>query len=842
MDQNLYTSTEKVQPVSVSAEMKKSFIDYAMSVIISRALPEVRDGLKPVHRRVLYAMFREGLLHNRKYSKCAGVVGEVLKKYHPHGDSAVYDTLVRMAQPWSMRYPLVDGQGNFGSIDGDSAAAYRYTECRMTALAEEMLADIDKDTVDFMPNFDETVPEPTVLPTKVPQLLLNGTSGIAVGMATNVPPHNLGELCDALIMFIKNPEVSLQELMTVLPGPDFPTGGIICGNSEIINMYKTGRGRLKIRGAAGVEPGKMGKDNIVITEIPYTVNKANLVTSIAELVNDKKITGISDLRDESSKEGIRIVVELKRGEIPDVVLNQLYKHTQLQMTFGAILIAIEDGQPRTVGLKQCLHSFVNHRKEVVTRRSAFDLAKAEKRAHVVEGFLKALDMIDKVVALIRGSKDREEARVGLINKLGFTEPQAVAILDMRLYQLTGLERGKLEDELKELEKEIAFLKSVLSDEKVLIGLIIDELEDLKKRYSDERRTALAGSADDLKMEDLIANETTVITVTHSGYIKRCPVSAFRSQHRGGSGIRGVGTKEEDFVEQVFTASTHDYLFFFTSAGKVYWLKAYEIPQMPRDSRGKAIVNLLQVESGEKISAILRVTGFNDTQSIILCTRKGLVKKTKLNEFRNMRKSGLIAINLEDDDTICTAKMTGGNDDVILFTRNGMSIRFSEQDARDLGRNTKGVRGIKLENNDYVIGMEVVSDENTSVLVLTEQGYGKRTTFHEYHIQRRAGKGLIAIKTTDRNGKVVSAFTVDATTEIVMVTQGGQLIRTRAGEFREIGRNTQGVLAARLDEGDSLVAAARVFTTGLEEAEEEGEEESGPTQGELLPEENETEKE
>ena len=806
MDQNLYTSTEKVQPVSVSAEMKKSFIDYAMSVIISRALPEVRDGLKPVHRRVLYAMFREGLLHNRKYSKCAGVVGEVLKKYHPHGDSAVYDTLVRMAQPWSMRYPLVDGQGNFGSIDGDSAAAYRYTECRMTALAEEMLADIDKDTVDFMPNFDETVPEPTVLPTKVPQLLLNGTSGIAVGMATNVPPHNLGELCDALIMFIKDPEVSLQELMTVLPGPDFPTGGIICGNSEIINMYKTGRGRLKIRGAAGVEPGKMGKDNIVITDI-------------------------------------RIVVELKRGEIPDVVLNQLYKHTQLQMTFGAILIAIEDGQPRTVGLKQCLHSFVNHRKEVVTRRSAFDLAKAEKRAHVVEGFLKALDIIDKVVALIRGSKDREEARVGLINKLGFTEPQAVAILDMRLYQLTGLERGKLEDELKELEKEIAFLKSVLSDEKVLIGLIIDELEDLKKRYSDERRTALAGSADDLKMEDLIANETTVITVTHSGYIKRCPVSAFRSQHRGGSGIRGVGTKEEDFVEQVFTASTHDYLFFFTSAGKVYWLKAYEIPQMPRDSRGKAIVNLLQVESGEKISAILRVTGFNDTQSIILCTRKGIVKKTKLNEFRNMRKSGLIAINLEDDDTICTAKMTGGNDDVILFTRNGMSIRFSEQDARDLGRNTKGVRGIKLENNDYVIGMEVVSDENTSVLVLTEQGFGKRTTFHEYHIQRRAGKGLIAIKTTERNGKVVSAFTVDATTEIVMVTQGGQLIRTRAGEFREIGRNTQGVMAARLDEGDSLVAAARVFTTGLEEVEAEEEtKEDGPSQGELTLDDSEQEKE
>jgi len=817
MDQTVYTQNEKVLPVSVTDEMKKSFIDYAMSVIISRALPDVRDGLKPVHRRILYAMFREGLLHNRKHSKCAGVVGEVLKKYHPHGDSAVYDTLVRMAQPWNMRYPLIDGQGNFGSIDGDAAAAYRYTECRLTALAEEMLADIDKETVEFTPNFDETTQEPRVLPTKVPQLLLNGTSGIAVGMATNVPPHNLGELCDALIMVVKKPQCSVKELMSVMPGPDFPTGGIICGTDEIERLYTTGRGRVRLRGKAGVEPTKQGKENIIISEIPYMVNKANLVASIAELVNAKKITGISDLRDESDKDGIRIVVELKRGEVAEVVLNQLYKHTQLQTTFGGILLSIEDGEPRTLGLKPMLESFVAHRKDVILRRTRFDLDKAERRAHILEGFLKALDIIDEVVKLIRASKNRDEAKVGLVERFGFTEMQANAILDMRLYQLTGLEREKLENEYAEILKLIEYLNSILRSEKVLLGIIVDELQDLKKKYSDERRTDIVAQADDLTIEDLIADETTVITVTHGGYIKRCPVAAFRAQHRGGAGVRGITMKEEDFVEHVFTASTHDYLLIFTAGGRVHWVKAYEIPQMARDAKGKAIVNLLSISNEEKIAALLRIREFDEQRNIMMCTRKGIVKKTKLSAYSNPRRGGIIAINIDDDDTLESVKLTSGHDDVLIVTRDGMSIRFNEQDCREMGRTTRGVRGINLREGDRVIDMEVVDNENTSVMVITENGYGKRTTFSEWRVQRRGGTGVITMKTNERNGKVVSAFTVQDTDEIVMVTQSGQMTRTRAGEFREIGRNTQGVRALKLEEGDKLVCATRVLPEGASES-------------------------
>lgn len=813
MDQTIYTQNERVQPVSVADEMKKSFIDYAMSVIISRALPDVRDGLKPVHRRILYAMFREGLLHNRKHSKCAGVVGEVLKKYHPHGDAAVYDTLVRMAQPWNMRYPLIDGQGNFGSIDGDAAAAYRYTECRLTALAEEMLADIDKETVEFVPNFDETTTEPVVLPTKVPQLLLNGTSGIAVGMATNVPPHNLKELCDALILLIKKPQCTVKELMEVLPGPDFPTGGIICGVDEIEKLYETGRGRLRLRGKAHVEPTKQGKENIVITEIPYMVNKASLVASIAELVNEKKITGISDLRDESDKEGIRIVVELKRGEVPEVVLNQLYKHTQLQTTFGGIMLSIEDGQPKTMGLKPMLESFVAHRREVILRRTRYDLDKAERRAHILEGFLKALDIIDAVVKLIRQSKNRDEAKVGLMEKFEFTEIQANAILDMRLYQLTGLEREKLQEEYAEILKLIEYLNSILRSEKVLLGIIVDELQELKKKYGDERKTEIRGEAEDLTMEDLIADETTVITVTHGGYIKRCPVAAFRAQHRGGTGVRGIAMKEEDFVEHVFTASTHDYLLIFTAGGRVYWLKAYEIPQMARDAKGKAIVNLLNISNEEKIAALLRVREFDDKRNVMMCTRKGIVKKTKLSAYSNPRRGGIIAINIDDDDVLESVKLTSGHDDVLIVTRDGMSIRFNEQDCREMGRTTRGVRGIALREGDRVIDMEVVDNENTSVMVITENGYGKRTTFSEYRVQHRGGKGVITIKTNERNGKVVSAFTVQDTDEIVMVTQSGQMTRVRASEFREIGRNTQGVRAFRLEPGDKLVCATRVLPEG-----------------------------
>lgn len=781
-----------------------------MSVIVSRALPDVRDGLKPVHRRILYAMFSEGLLHNRKYTKCAGVVGEVLKKYHPHGDRAVYDTLVRMAQPWNMRYPLIDGQGNFGSLDGDAAAAYRYTESRLTALAEEMLADIDKNTVDFTPNFDESTNEPVVLPSKVPQLLLNGTAGIAVGMATNVPPHNLRELCDAIILCIKKPHCTLAQLMEVMPGPDFPTGGIICGTADILSLYETGRGRVRLRGKAGVEPTKQGKENIIITEIPYMVNKANLVTSIAELVNVRKITGISDLRDESDKDGIRVVIELKRGEVPEIVLNQLYKHTQLQTTFGGILLSIENGEPVTLGLKPMLQSFIAHRRDVVLRRTRFDLDKAERRAHILEGFLKALDIIDKVVRLIRSSKNREEARVGLIEKFAFTELQANAILDMRLYQLTGLERVKLEEEYAELLKLIEYLNSILRSEKVLLGIIVDELEQLKKNYGDERRTDIIDRVDDLKIEDLIADEPTVITVTHSGYIKRCPVAAFRAQHRGGVGVRGMDTKEGDFVERVFTASTHDYLLVFTGNGRVHWLKVYEIPQVARDAKGKAIVNLLQIGEDEKIAALLRVREFDASRNVIMCTRKGIVKKSKLSAYSNPRRGGIIAINLDDDDTVMGVELTSGHDDILMVTRDGMSVRFNEEDIREMGRVTRGVRGIRLRQGDYVIDMEVVDNENTSVLVLTENGYGKRTTFSEYRCQRRGGTGLITIKTTERNGKVVSAFTVQDTDEIVLVTESGQISRVRASEFREIGRNTQGVRAFRLGDADRLICAARVL--------------------------------
>ena len=816
MDQNIYTQNEKIVPISITDEMQTSFIDYSMSVIISRALPEIRDGLKPVHRRILYAMFREGLLHNRKFSKCAGVVGEVLKKYHPHGDTAVYDTLVRMAQPWNMRYPLIQGQGNFGSMDGDKAAAYRYTESRMTELAEYMLADIDKETVPFKPNFDETVMEPTVLPTKVPQLLLNGTAGIAVGMATNVPSHNLIELCDAIAMIINNPDCTIDDLLEVIPGPDFATGGVICGTSEIKRLYETGRGKLRVRGKAAVEPTKQGKECIIITEIPYMVNKASLVGNIAKLVNEKKITGISDLRDESDKDGVRVVVELKRTEIPEVVLNQLYKHTQLQTTFGGILLSIEGGQPKINGLKVVLSRFVDHRKDVITKRTIFDLEKAELRAHILEGFLKALDIMDQIIKLIRDSKSREEANTGLIEKFEFTEIQAKAILEMRLYQLVGLEYEKLQSEYEEILKLIEYLNSILNNSAILTGIILEELEILKKRFGDERRSDIIERADDLKMEDLIADETTIITVTHAGYIKRCPVATFRSRHRGGTGVRGMSMKDEDFVEHIFTASTHDYLLIFTKSGQVHWIKAYEVPQMARDAKGKSIVNLLNISNEEKIASMIRIREFDADRCLMMCTRKGIVKKSALTDYSHPRKGGINAINIDDDDTLEDVKLTNGHDDVLVVTRNGLSIRFSENDCRKQGRTTRGVRGIRLREGDYVIGMEIVDDENTSVLVLTEKGFGKRTTFSEWRTQHRGGKGVITIKTTERNGKVISAFTVNEADEIVMVSEGGQLARTRANEFREIGRNTQGVRASRLAKGDKLVCASRVLASETNE--------------------------
>ncbi|MBI1870754.1 MAG: DNA gyrase subunit A [Chlamydiae bacterium] len=813
---NLFTRNEKIVPISIEEEVRNSYMDYSMSVIVGRALPDCRDGLKPVHRRILYAMRDLGLVHNREYKKSARIVGEVLGKYHPHGDLSVYDALVRMVQTFSLRYPLVDGQGNFGSVDGDNAAAMRYTEVRLTALAEEMLEDIDKETVDFRPNFDESLEEPVLLPSKIPNLILNGSSGIAVGMATNIPPHNLKEVCGAIKHLIDDPQATIKDLIKLIPGPDFPTGAIICGRQGVLDMYNTGRGHIKTRARAGVEEIKNGKTNIVVTEIPYTVNKASLLEKIAELVNDKKITGISDIRDESDKDGMRIVLELKRGENEQVVLNQLYKHTQMQETFGAILLAIDQGMPKVLNLKQLLGRHIDHRKVIITRRTTYELRIAEERAHILEGFKIALDHIDQVVKTIREAKDRKDAFEKLMKKFALSDRQATAILDMRLYQLTGLERTKIEEEYLEVIKRISYLKGILASEKKVLALIKDELTELYEKYGDDRRTTFQDDEKEFHIEDLIADESTIITVSHSGYIKRTSPNLYRQQRRGGKGIMGMEMRDEDFVEDLYTASTLDYLLFITETGHLYWLKVYEIPQAGRLSKGKAIVNLLDMDPGEKLATIIRVRDFDQPLSVVMATQQGTVKKTPLKAFSNPRKGGIIAMTVDSKDRLVSARLTQAEDDVILATHFGQSIRFHSSQIRDMGRTAQGVRGIRLGKNDYVVAMEAVQKDAT-LLIVTENGYGKRTAFDEYRIQGRGGSGIITVKTKDRNGPVVGGLSVVDKDEVMIITATGKMIRSPVSGISVIGRNTQGVRLINLAEKDKVVAICKVIES------EEGEE-------------------
>jgi DNA gyrase subunit A len=796
-------------PVNIEDQMRESYMDYAMSVIIGRALPDARDGLKPVHRRILYAMFREGLLHNRRYSKCAGVVGEVLKRYHPHGDSAVYDALVRLAQEWNVRYPLVDGQGNFGSIDGDSAAAYRYTECRLTELAEELLADIDKETVDFVPNFDDSTQEPLVLPTRVPNLLINGSAGIAVGMATNVPPHNLGEVCDALVALIEHPELTIDELMQYIPGPDFPTAGLICGQNAIREAYREGRGILTVRARAAVETDeKSGRSSIIVTEIPYQVNKARLIERIAELVNERKLDGISDLRDESDREGMRIVIDLKRDAVAEVLLNQLYKHTPMQESFGVNMLAIVDGRPRVLTLKDALVVFLRHRREVVVRRTVYDLRKAEERLHVLAGLKIAIDHLDQAIAIIRGAKDPATARDGLMSAFGLSQIQAQAILDMRLQRLTGLERDKIVEEYTETEKAIARFREILADEREVSKIIAGELRALREKYADQRRTQITGEVGTISVEDLIVEEDMVVTISHEGYIKRNAVALYRAQRRGGRGKIGASTRDEDFVEHLFIASTHSYILIFTTTGKVYWLKVHEIPQAGRAARGRSITNLLSLKPEEKLSAFLPVREFQAGRYVVFATRRGLIKKTDLMQYASPRPSGIIAIALEEGDEMIGVRLTDGSGEIILSTRDGQAIRFREEEVRPMGRGTYGVWGMRLDEGDEVVALDLV-ELGATLLAVAENGFGKRTDMDEYRLTRRGGKGIITMKTTSKTGKVIGVRMVTDDDQIMLVTSGGKVIRLRVKEIRVIGRNTQGVRLIDLEEGERVASVARL---------------------------------
>ena len=794
-------------PVSIEEEMKGSYLDYAMSVIIGRALPEVRDGLKPVQRRILYAMFREGLLPHKKYSKSAGVVGEVLKKYHPHGDTAVYDALVRLAQDFNMRYPLVDGQGNFGSVDGDPAAAYRYTEAKLAAIAEELLADIDKDTVGFIPNFDETTEEPVVLPSRVPNLIINGSSGIAVGMATNVPPHNLGEIIDGLLMLLDKPDTTLKDLMSRIKGPDFPTGGTIHGTDGIVQAYSEGRGLIKVRAKARIEREYRGGENIIITELPYQVNKSRLIKNIAELVREKTIEGISELRDESDRDGIRVVVELKRGEIAQVVLNNLYKHTQMQTTFGIIMLALVSGQPRVLKLKELLKHFLQHRRDVVLRRTRFELRKAEERAHILEGLKIALDYLDEIIALIRRSKNPEEARTGLITTYPLSEIQAQAILDMKLQRLTGLEREKIIREYTETLKEIERLKGILENDSLVSQIIRDELLEIRGKYADERKTEITAETKEITIEDLITDEEMVITFSHQGYIKRNPLSAYRSQRRGGKGSMGMETKEEDFVSELFIGATHDYMLFFSNLGRLYWLKIYQIPEAGRTAKGKALVNVLALSEGERITTALPVRDFKEG-FLVMFTKNGTVKKTALEKYSNPRGKGIISITLEKVDELIAVKKTAGKSDLIIGTKNGLSIRFNEEEVRETGRTAIGVRGIRLMKGDEVVSAEV-AQERTVLLTVTEKGFGKRSNISDYPVQGRGGKGVISIKITEKGGKAVGLMQVRDEDEIVMITSSGKLIRTLAGNISLHGRNTQGVTLMDVEGDDKIMSIGKV---------------------------------
>lgn len=794
-------------PISIEEEMKGSYLDYAMSVIIGRALPEVRDGLKPVQRRILYAMFREGLLPGKKYSKSAGVVGEVLKKYHPHGDTAVYDAMVRIAQDFNMRYPLVDGQGNFGSVDGDPAAAYRYTEARLAAIAEELLADIDKNTVDFIPNFDETTQEPLVLPSRVPNLIINGSSGIAVGMATNVPPHNLGEIIDGLVLLIDKPEATLKDLMGLINGPDFPTGGIIHGVDGIIQAYNEGKGLIKVRAKARIEREYRGGENIIVTELPYQVNKARLIKNIAELVREKTIEGISELRDESDRDGIRVVLELKRGEIAQVILNNLYKHTQMETTFGIIMLALVNNQPRVLKLKDLLKYFLQHRRDVVLRRTRFELRKAEERAHILEGLKIALDHLDEIIALIRRSKNPEEARAGLMTDYPLSEIQAQAILDMKLQRLTGLEREKIVKEYTETLKEIERLKAILENDALVSQIIKDELIDIRNRYADERKTEITAETKEITIEDLITDEEMVITLSYQGYIKRNPLSAYRSQRRGGKGSMGMETKEEDFVNELFIGATHDYMLFFSNLGRLYWLKTYQLPEAGRAAKGKALVNLLALSEGERITTALPVRDFKEA-FLVMFTKNGTVKKTALEAYSNPRGKGIIAITLEEGDELIAVKKTDGKSDLIIGTRKGLSIRFNEEDVRNTGRAAKGVRGIKLLKGDEVVSAEVAA-EKTALLTVTERGLGKRSKIEDYPVQGRGGKGVISIKIIEKGGRAVGLMQVRDEDEVVMITSSGKLIRTLAGNISLHGRNTQGVKLMDVEGDDKIMSIGKI---------------------------------
>jgi DNA gyrase subunit A len=796
-----------VKPITIEEEMRNSYLDYAMSVIIGRAIPDIRDGLKPVHRRILYAMFKEDLLSSKRFSKSAGVVGEVLKKYHPHGDMAVYDSLVRMAQDWNLRYPLVDGQGNFGSIDGDNAAAYRYTEARLRKIAEEFLNEINQETVDFVPNYDGSTEEPSVLPTTIPNFLVNGTTGIAVGMATNVPPHNLTEVMNAVIATIDNPDIDIEELIKLVPAPDFPTGAHICGTEGAMQAYRTGRGSVRMRAVTTIEEER-GRNRIIISEIPYMVSKSRLVEQIADSVRDKKVDGISDIRDESNREGIRIVVELKREASADVVLNQLYERTQLQETFGMTLLAIQNKRPKIFNLKEIIQAFIGHRKEVVVRRTVFELKKAQTRAHILEGYEKALDKIDAVISLIRGSQTTEEARTGLIAKFGFTTEQAVAILDMRLQRLTGLERDKIEQELKELRLRIAELRDLLGSPAKLMSVIRHEAEDVKKRFGDERRTQLMPAVGKILTEDLIPEEEMVVTISHTGYIKRAPVDTYRSQRRGGTGKIGMTTKEEDFVEKIFVASTHSYLLLFTDRGRLMWLKVYSVPLASRTAKGRPLVNLIKLAPDEKLCGILPVRRFEEGRFVLMVTEQGVVKKTDLMQFSNPRASGIIAIHFDDGDRLIGSALTNGKDEILMSTAEGMSIRFSEEDVRPMGRTARGVKGISLDGKDRVVGLDLV-DPKAQLLTVSEFGYGKRTDADEYRAQTRGGKGIITMKTTDRNGSVVAALQARESDEVMIVTSGGKLIRIKVSEISVVGRNTQGVRLISMDDGERVTSVTRV---------------------------------
>ncbi len=813
----MYAMNEKVLPVYIEEEMKDSYINYAMSVIVGRALPDVRDGLKPVHRRILYAMKELSLEHNKPYKKCARITGEVLGKYHPHGDVAVYETLVRMAQDFSMRYVLIDGQGNFGSIDGDAPAAMRYTEARMETITDLMLLDIDKDTVEFMPNFDGSLQEPTVLPACLPNLLVNGSSGIAVGMATNIPPHNLKEIAEAVVFVIENPECDPRDLLKKVKGPDFPTGGIIRGIEGIKNAYTKGRGLIRVHAKAFIEEQKNGKEAIIIKEIPYMVNKSNLIESIADLVQSKKVEGITDLRDESDKDGMRVVVELRRGENANIVLNQLYKHTQMQETFGVIMLALVNGRPRVLNLKEMLVEFVAHRKEIVTRRTKFDLAKAQDRAHILEGLKCALKDLDRVIKIIKASESPQAAKEELMAKLELSDRQAQAILEMQLQRLTHLERDKIEKEYLDLIKKIELYKSILASEKKILEIIKDEMKEMSDTYGDERRTEITAEMEELEIEDLIAEEDVVITISHAGYIKRLPVSGYRKQRRGGKGVTAADMKEEDFIEHLFIASTHDYILFFNDKGVAHWLKVHEIPEAGRTSKGKAIINLLSLAQGEKISAFVPVREFKEGKFLMMATKNGLVKKTVLTEYSRPRKGGIIGIGIEKDDELIEVELTGNEDEILLATRQGKAIRFKESDVREVGRGAKGVIGIRLAKKDAVIGMEVARSDQT-VLTATQQGFGKRTPFKEYRLQSRGGKGIINIKVTAKNGEAVGMKTVSDKDELMLITEKGMIVRSPVKDVRATGRSTQGVRLMRLEAGDKVASVAKIVPEEEETAE------------------------